>query len=188
MAHQKSFITGTPIVTLVDQDNNVLGKEDVFSAHLGNARRHRAISVFLFNNNGELLLQQRSNKKMLAELLWANTCCANVAFGESFEQCAHRRLEQELGITRVALKELFTFEYHEKINNQFSEWEIDKIFVGFFNDSALPNPNEVNDIRWIKPEKLLAEIQEQPEQFSVWIKIVAQRKEFLHFLTTLPNI
>jgi len=185
MAHQDSYITGCSAVTLVDQKNKVIGGLDIFAAHEGEAQKHQAISVFLFNSKGEILLQQRSKRKIVAEMQWANACCANVGYGETFEQCAYRRLKEELGISDVTLQELFTFEYHEKINQRFSEWEIDRVFTGFYEGQISPNSNEVVGIRWIKPEKLFQEMKIHPEKFSIWIKLLLKQQKLSHFLATL---
>lgn len=156
-------------VTLVNESDQVIGEMDKIEAHHGDAHRHRAISVYLFRqchpdlavaregsgrnteklNNLELLIQQRSIKKILGATQWANTVCGNVWPGESYESCAKRRLEAELGITDVDIKPTYKFEYHLACNDQFSEWEIDQVFVGFYDGLVQPNPAEVQDYAWV---------------------------------------
>jgi isopentenyl-diphosphate delta-isomerase len=38
---------------------------------------HRAFSVFLFNSENKLLLQQRASEKITFPDLWTNTCCSH---------------------------------------------------------------------------------------------------------------
>jgi len=142
-------------VILVDDQDREIGVMDKVEAHRGQGRLHRAISVFLFNNQGQLLLQQRSSQKIVGAGQWANTCCGNVRPGESYEECAHRRLQAELGIEGVALTPVLMFQYAVKCNAEFSERELDQIFVGKFNDEVQPNPAEVSAWRWANFEELI---------------------------------
>ncbi|HZZ98960.1 MAG TPA: NUDIX domain-containing protein, partial [Candidatus Saccharimonadia bacterium] len=97
----------SPNITLVNARDEVIGNTDVLSTHRGDGKRHRAVSVFLFNKRGEVLLQQRSKKKIVGAMQWANTCCGNVHVGETREECAYRRLREELGITNISLSPLY---------------------------------------------------------------------------------
>ncbi len=46
-------------VILVDEKDNEIGTEEKMKAHTNGGKLHRAISIFVFNRNGELMLQQR---------------------------------------------------------------------------------------------------------------------------------
>ena len=100
------------------------------------------------------MIQQRSNKKIVGAGQWANTCCGNVWPGESYEDCAYRRLAAELGITQTdlrqsgGLQDVFTFRYQVKCNEQFSENEMDHVFVGTWNGTPDLNPEEVQACEW----------------------------------------
>ena len=159
-------------VILVDEHDKPIGESTVLEAHEGDGKRHRAVSVFLFNKKGELLIQQRSEKKIVGALQWANTCCGNVMPNETAIACAKRRLEQELGITHVSLTELYVFEYHIRCNEEFSEWEIDHVFVGTFDGKPKINADEIVQTRWITFMDLKEEIKSQPRIFSPWVKII----------------
>lgn len=153
-------------VTLVDEQDQVIGSMDKIEAHRGEGKLHRASSVFLFRKNSqgnsELLIQQRSNKKIVGAGQWANTVCGNVWPDESYEACARRRLQFELGIEeKIELQDVVTFRYQAKCNEEFSENEIVHIFVGWFEGEVSPNPDEVFTTQWIAwkeaislPEKL----------------------------------
>jgi isopentenyl-diphosphate Delta-isomerase len=136
-------------VILVDEQDNPIGVMDKIEAHRGEGRLHRAASVFLFNDVGQTLIQQRSSQKIVGALQWANTCCGNVWPNEEYEACAQRRLDFELGITDVTLTPLTKFRYQTKCNEEFSENEMDTVFTGNYSGEIHPNPDEVKDFRWI---------------------------------------
>jgi len=86
------------MIVYVDEDNNAIGTGRKLPAHDGETRRHRAFSVFLFNDKGELLLQQRALTKKTWPGVWSNSCCGHVMLHESTESAARRRLKYELGM------------------------------------------------------------------------------------------
>jgi isopentenyl-diphosphate Delta-isomerase len=145
-------------VVLVDSQDQELGVMDKVEAHRGEAKLHRASSVFLFNSSGELLIQQRADVKIVGAGQWANSCCGNVRPGETYEECAHRRLREELGIDGIELQEVHKFEYHIQCNAEFSEWEMDVAFVGAYDGQVRPNPAEVQNYEWKLPQEVAAEM------------------------------
>lgn len=141
--------------TLVDEDDNVVGSMDKYEAHLHPAHRHRAASVWLINSKTKkVLLQQRSKKKIVGAGWWANTICANVRPVENYEECAYRRLREELGIKKVSVKPIYTFAYNAYCNKIYGENEIDRVFVGTYDGKVIPNPEEVSDYLWVDLKKI----------------------------------
>jgi len=159
-------------VILVDENDHQLGVMDKIEAHRHPAKLHRASSVLLHNSKGEWLIQQRSQHKIVAAHKWANTCCGNVRPGESYLECARRRLEVELGIKGVALAEVKKFTYQIKCNDEFGENEIDTVFVGQYDGEVVFNPAEVQHIKWISKEDLLADLKKDGQKYSAWTKLV----------------
>ncbi len=159
-------------VVLIDEADNQVGVMDKIEAHRGVGQRHRAASVYLFNDQGELLIQQRSSIKIVGAGQWANTCCGNVWPNESYEECAQRRLKNELGILDVPLASISTFSYHQQCNSEFSEWEIIHIFGGRFSKQPQPseawrtagelspNPAEVSETSWVNWAELCQKIEQ----------------------------
>lgn len=174
-------------VILVNEHDQEIGSMDKVAAHRGQAHRHRAISVFLFNEAGELLLQQRSQQKIVGARQWANTVCGNLRPQESYHDCAARRLREELGIqvnkAGIALQPLIKFEYHVACNAEFSEWEIDQVFGGWFTGDPQPNPEEVASTAWVNFENIL----DLPFDFAPWFKIMMQREEVRAAITQFHN-
>ena len=147
-------------VTLVDENDNVIGVLDVLAAHRGAGKLHRAISVYLFRvHDGtlELLIQQRSAHKIVGAEQWANTVCGNVWPNESYEACAFRRLRDELNITNVTLTPIYKFRYQVRCNAEFSENEIDQVFFGWCDDVVQPNSAQAQDYRWVDWAEMVAQ-------------------------------
>lgn len=158
------------LAILVNSQDRLVGYMDKVAVHRGDALRHRAISVFLFNSEGKLLIQQRSVKKIVGALQWANTCCGNVLKGENRKQCAKRRLREELGITGVSLQKIGQFEYHTRCNDEFSEWEVDGVYVGTYEGSVVPNPQEVQATEWVDPKKFYADVLSGDTTYAPWVR------------------
>ncbi|MBD3250821.1 MAG: isopentenyl-diphosphate Delta-isomerase [Candidatus Pacebacteria bacterium] len=169
-------------VILVDENDQVIGQEDKVEAHRGQGQRHRAVSVFLFNSEGELLIQRRSQYKIVAAGKWGNTVCGNVRPGESYEDCAQRRLQEELGIREVRLKKIDKFSYHVEFENGFSENEIDTIFAGKLNQSPQPNPQEVSEYQWIEFDSFASMVVNQEKtdmQLVPWLEKIFDEPQIL---------
>jgi isopentenyl-diphosphate delta-isomerase len=91
---------------LVNSNDDEIGTEEKWKCHMGKGKLHRSLSIFVFNKKGELLLQKRSEEKLLWPLYWSNACCTHPKNGEIVEKAAHRRLEEEMGFD-CDLKEIF---------------------------------------------------------------------------------
>ncbi len=170
-------------VVLVDKNNNVLGTATKLATHNSNTPLHRAFSVFLFNSNGQLLLQQRSGKKKTWPLVWSNSCCGHPMLNESNMDAAKRRLNFELGIKIDKLFEILPdFSYKAEMNG-IVENEICPVIVAFSDQKPLLNPNEIGNVRWIKWQEFLGEIEQKPGTYSVWCeqetKLLSKNEKFI---------
>ena len=162
------------ILILVDEEDNEIGYEEKVACHLGEGKLHRAFSIFIFNDKNELLIQKRSDKKMLWGGFWTNSCCSHPRKGESLEEATHRRLKEELGFD-CKLKQIFKFPYHAKFRDIGSEREIDHVFVGRYSGVVNPNPEEVSDWKWISIEDLKRDVEENSDKYTPWFKIALGR-------------
>lgn len=158
-------------VIIVDDTNRVVGFMDKIKAHLGGGHRHRAISVFLFNSQGKVLVQQRSQEKYTCPLLYANACCGNVREGENSLQCAYRRIREELGIMHVKIHPVSTFEYRSACDDVYTEWEVDHVYEGIYDGPITPNPHEVAQTLWMNPCDFYSQVlNDSQKKFAVWVK------------------
>ena len=159
----------TEQVILVDENDNPVGLMKKMAAHDG-PHLHRAFSVFLFNGNGEMLLQQRAASKYHSPLLWTNTCCSHPRQGESVMEAATRRLQEEMGMQCV-LEEKFTFIYMAKVGNDLTEHEFDHVLTGTSDDIPQINTDEVESYKYMTIDEIEAEMEMHPETFTEWFKI-----------------
>lgn len=157
-------------VILVDSQDNELGKMEKLEAHQ-KGLLHRAFSIFLFNSNGEMLIQQRALSKYHSPGLWTNACCSHPAPNESVIEAGNRRLTEELGLA-TKLVDAFKFEYRESFENNLIEHELDHVLVGYTEENPILNQEEAKDYRWINWSDLLSEIELNPENFTIWFKII----------------
>ena len=155
---------------LVDENDQVLGYESKDRCHQGDGILHRAFSLFIFNQQGELLLQQRSQQKTLWPGYWSNSCCSHPRQGEEMAEAAHRRLLEELGL-KTELQYLYRFSYQAPFEDIGSEHELCSVFIGRSEDQVQVNVNEIQAWRYISPEALDRELAEQPEKFTPWFKM-----------------
>lgn len=139
-------------VVLVDQDDQKLGLMEKQQAHVAGLL-HRAFSVFVFNSKGELMIQQRAANKYHSPTLWTNTCCSHPRDNETYEQAAHRRLQEEMGFD-CQLDFKFSFIYKAHLDNNLTEHELDHVFIGTFDDEPNLNPDEVMAYRWVELQDL----------------------------------
>jgi isopentenyl-diphosphate Delta-isomerase len=142
---------------VVDQDDRRLGHLSKSQCHEGRGVLHRAFSLLIFNDRGELLVQQRSPAKRLWPLYWSNSCCSHPRRAETMEVATRRRLSEELGI-RCDLKFLFKFQYHAQFDATGAEHELCSVFIGRADASPRINSEEIAAWRWVGPELLQREM------------------------------
>ena len=136
---------------------------------------HRAFSLFVFNNRGELLLQKRNKNKYHSGGLWTNTCCSHPRKGEELPLAIHRRLGEEMGFD-CELNEIFSFTYKKTFENGLTEHEFDHVFIGYYDNDPKINTEEADSWKWISIEKLQTDIKNHPESYTYW------------FIKSLPRV
>ena len=156
-------------VILVDEQDNEIGSMEKIEAH-EKALLHRAFSIFIFNEEGEMMLQQRALSKYHSPGLWTNTCCSHPRPGESLEEATGRRIVEEMGFS-CEMKKVFDFIYEAPFDDGLTEHELDHVFVGMYNEDPEINAEEVAGWMWIDVDELLSEVKENPENYTVWFKI-----------------
>jgi isopentenyl-diphosphate delta-isomerase len=156
-------------VILVDANDSEVGTAEKLDAHLTGAL-HRAVSVFLFDGHGRLLLQRRAAAKYHSAGAWSNTCCGHPRPGESVQDAASRRLAEEMGI-HCDLEESFVFTYTADLGQGLSEPEVDHVFTGTFVGAPAPDPGEVESWGWMSLPRLRDDVAANPHRYSAWLPI-----------------
>ena len=159
----------TSDVILVTENDEAIGVMEKMEAHRRGVL-HRAFSVFLFDREGRMLLQQRSAHKYHGAGLWSNTCCSHPYPGEDVEAAAQRRLQEELGFVTPPEK-IFTFTYRAEVENNLVEHEYDHVFAGIYEGAIVPNPEEVAATEYRTMQTISQQLKEMPHVFTSWFRI-----------------
>ena len=160
------------VVELVDSQGRALGAATVEEAHRAPGMMHRAFSVFLRDESGRVLLQQRAAVKTRFPLRWGNTCCGHPGPGEEVAEAAARRLAEEVGVSGVPLTEVGVYSYYaEDPATGRVEYEYDHVLVGDVSSGIeLPaDPDEVADLRWTSVDDLRAAVTGDSRSYAPWL-------------------
>lgn len=155
---------------LVNERDDKIGSENKKTCHQNKGLLHRAFSIFVFNQNKQVLIHKRSHQKQLWPDFWTNSCCSHPRVGESLEQATQRRLHEELGID-CPLQFLYKFIYQANYQNIGTEHEMCHVYFGVTNQLIRPNPNEISAHQWLHFDELSASIQSYPDLFTPWLKL-----------------
>lgn len=157
-------------VILVDPDDRAVGTAGKVDAHQPPGLLHRALSAFVFDASGRLLLQRRAAGKYHFAGLWSNSCCTHPRPGEDVVAAGERRVLEELGI-RCDLEAVGSFAYQALDERSgLVEREVDHVLVGTSADEPLPDPIEVAEVRFATLEALRAELRSSPERYTPWLE------------------
>ncbi len=158
-------------VVLVNPKDDVVGTMDKMKAHrLGEL--HRAFSVLVYNSAGEMLIQKRADSKYHSGGLWTNACCSHPRPNEESISAARRRLKEEIGLNADP-EYLYKFIYKAKLDNDLTEHEYDHVFTCITDEAPILNREEVADFKYINMSELFTDIDENPDQYTFWFRMIA---------------
>lgn len=160
-------------VILVNENDEKIGLMPKLEAHEKGVL-HRAFSVFILNDQNELMLQQRASHKYHSPSLWTNTCCSHQRDGESNLEAGKRRLQEEMGFS-TDLEEVVSFIYKAPFDNGLTEHEYDHVLMGNYNNAPMINVEEVEDWKWMPLEAVKNDIKLQPDLYTAWFKIIFEK-------------
>ena len=159
----------TQEVVLVNEKNEMTGTAEKMEAHL-KGLLHRAFSIFIFNANGDMLLQQRALQKYHSAGLWSNACCSHPAPGDDLQQAALKRLREEMGF-ETPLFPVFDFIYKADFENGLTEYEFDHVLAGEYDGPVYFNPDEVMDFSFRSLTEIRQGIETRPDQYTAWFPL-----------------
>lgn len=158
------------LVNELDQKIGLMNKQE---AHIKGVL-HRAFSVFIFNDKGEVMLQQRALDKYHSPGLWTNTCCSHQRDNESNIEAGKRRLQEEMGFT-TELEEVVSFIYKAPFDNGLTEHEFDHVLIGTYNKDPKINEDEVASWKWMDINDIKEAIKTSPHLYTEWFKIIFEK-------------
>jgi len=153
-------------IALVDTNDNIIGYDDKLKVH-EDGLLHRAFSILIFNDDGDMLIQRRALDKYHSGGLWTNTCCSHLPENFDMENIIHIRLKEEMGFD-CQLDFQYKFTYNTKFENGLTEFETDHFYIGIHNDDPIIDVNEVMDWKWISYNDLSNWINKSPYEFTFW--------------------
>ncbi len=159
-------------IILVDDKGAPIGTAEKFSSHHANTPLHLAFSCYVFNDKGELLVTQRAHKKKVWPGVWTNSLCGHISPGEETVDAIKRRLDYELGMTAKDFKVVLPdYRYKTPPFNGIIENEICPVYIAFATSIPIPNPEEVEDLKWMKWSNYKKELETDKENvYSYWCK------------------
>lgn len=170
------------LLILVNEHDQILGYDSKETCHVGEGKLHRAFSLFLFNDRGQLLLQKRSAQKALWPLFWSNSVCSHPRQGEGYEEAILRRVKEELGF-ETSLQYLFKFPYQAAFKSVGSENELCSVYIGKINGQTIQaDPDEIAEWKYIDIEELNNDLVHHSEQYTPWFKIEWARIQKRYYL------
>ncbi|KMK65398.1 isopentenyl-diphosphate delta-isomerase [Puniceibacterium sp. IMCC21224] len=151
--------------------NGTLVPVDKLEAHV-KGLRHKAVSVFVTRGT-EILIQRRAMGKYHTPGLWANSCCTHPGWDEASQECAVRRMKEELGIVGLNPEYRDRVEYRADVGSGLIEHEVVDIFVAEAPAELHldPDPSEVMETAWTTYPALLAAVIASPSDYTPWLRI-----------------
>ncbi len=168
-------------VILVNSKDEPIGQMEKLEAHRQGSL-HRAFSVLVFNKKGEMLLQKRAENKYHSGGLWTNACCSHPRPDEHILDAATRRLKEEIGL-ELTPRFAYKFIYKTVFDNDLVEHELDHVFIGEYDGDPKINEEEASDWKYVDVNELKSDIDQSPEKYTVWFKLIMQNIDQHHNLT-----
>ncbi|MGD8106702.1 isopentenyl-diphosphate Delta-isomerase [Pantoea sp. FN0302] len=167
------------LVDPLDRPVGIMEKQEVHEKGL----LHRAVTVYVFNHQHQLLLQRRASAKYHCGGLWSNTCCGHPYPSEPTQHAAERRLREEMGLD-LTLTAMFELSYNLPLSNGLTEHEYGHVFFAISDAQPQLNPEEADACRWLSLEAIQQEITHDPARFTPWFlytfaRIPAQLTRFI---------
>ncbi len=97
------------LLEIVTRDGSAVGLAERKRCHSDPSLLHRAIHVFIFKTDGNVVLQKRAATKDIQPSKWDTSVGGHMIPGETMEETAHREMAEELGITSNTLKHLYRY-------------------------------------------------------------------------------
>ncbi len=154
------------LIATVNNDDVITGysyKQEVHRLGL----LHRAFSIQVIHSEKGFLLHQRAFKKYHSPGLWTNTCCSHLLPGEEMEEAIHKRLKHEMGFD-CELNFVGKFRYYAAFDNGLFENEIDHVYVGVWDGTPKPHPDEVAEYAWVMPDDIKQRLHTNAHDFTAW--------------------
>ncbi|MFN8434769.1 MAG: NUDIX domain-containing protein [Anaerolineales bacterium] len=157
-------IMADELLDVVNDDDKVTGQEMRSVVHQ-QGLQHRGVHVFLFNEQGEMLIQKRSADRANSPSLLDCSVSEHVKAGESYLEAANRGLREEMGVEgiEISLRGKIQMEYGVNDN------EISEIYESKLNGKSVQfDPVEIAEVQFVSLDEVRAGISQSPELYCYW--------------------
>ena len=152
-------LTKSETFPIVDKNDRILGYASRSQVH-GNNLLHRAVHILIFNEAGEVYLQQRSRWKDRHPLKWDSSAAGHVAARESYDETARRELKEELGVS-VPLQKISKLPAAQRTDHEFI-W----LYRGVVSSELVPNKSEIETGTFLPSTMVDGWTSARPENFA----------------------
>ena len=157
-------------VVLLDEAHRPIGTAPKAGVHTTDTPLHLAVSCYVLDDDGRLLLTRRALAKKTWPGVWTNSFCGHPGPGEGFVEAIARRAGQELGFEVTAMTEVLPdFRYRAVDASGIVENEVCPVYRAVTTDAVVANPDEVAEFAWVEPSSLSVAAQAAPYAFSPWL-------------------
>lgn len=146
---------------LVDENDNVIGKEDRNIIYKNEWRNFRVINIMITTSDNKIIVPKRSGNRRVFPNCYDCSVGGHVSSGETYEYAAYRELEEELGITNVKLEEIGYFKPYELNTSAFS-----KMYKLKYDGKLNYDKDGIQEIYYMTKEEIRKLIEEDPTQFK----------------------
>ncbi len=171
-------------VILIDNKDEIIGVKDKIDAHLDGSL-HRAYSFFVYNEKGEIMIQQRALNKYHSGGLWSNSFCSHFYEGETENSAIRRAAQDEIGLGIVNYTKVGQILYKSDVGSNMVEYELDHVYLGTCEGKVVLNSNEVMDYRWIDFERLCELVEINKSEFTEWLKIILKNQKIRECISNI---
>lgn len=159
-------------IPLVNESDEIIGSGEKMDVHV-KGLLHRAFSIVVYNDEGDMLIHKRALGKYHSPGLWTNTCCSHPNVGEPMSQAVKRRLQEEMGFS-CDLSYQFKFLYKASFSNGLTEHELDHVYLGKYTGPVNFNEEEVDSYKWVSKDYVIEDMKANPESYTYWFRYLLQ--------------
>lgn len=168
-SNPKSLVS-EELLDVVDEHNQIIAQATRGEIH-AQGLRHRAVHILIYNKKAEMFLQKRSMIKDDFPGYWDSSAAGHVDAGESYDQCLHREVKEELGIDlKEQPKKLFMLEATPETGMEFCQ-----VYKAILEGPFVLDKDEIDEGRWFSEEEINNCLIADDQGLTPSIKIMIQK-------------